>query len=117
MLHRRGTCKPSKLPRVTTVLKSTRTDELLEEACAVTKDFAAHNNRKSGAVRLARSTANALNNMLDMGVVGKLFTDTNSNNKPYKKQWQQQRHTHDRGQGHRDNQGASLGHQGVGHGP
>ena len=112
-----GTCRPSKLPKATTPSKSTCTDELLEGACAVTKDLTAHNNKESGAACLIRFTTNALNNTLDTGAVSKLFTDTNSNNKPYKKQWQQQRHTHDRGQGHRDNQGASLGHQGVGHGP
>ena len=48
----------------------------------MTKDFAAHNDKKSGAARLTRFTANALNNTLDTGAVGKLFTDADGNNKP-----------------------------------
>ena len=49
------------------------------------KDFAAHNDTKSGATRLARFTANAPNNTLDSGAAGELFTDADGNNKPYKK--------------------------------
>ena len=51
----------------------------------MTKDLTAHNNKESGAACLIRFTTNALNNTLDTGAVSKLFTDTNSNNKPYKK--------------------------------
>ena len=65
--------------------KTPRTDELSEEARAVTKDFAAHDNKKSGALCLAGYTAKALDNTLQMGAVGKLPTDAESNNAPYKK--------------------------------
>ena len=64
--------------------KAPRTDELSEGAHAVTKDFAARDNNKSGAVGLTRHTTKALHT-LKTGAVGKLPTDTDGNNKPYKK--------------------------------
>ena len=51
----------------------------------MTKDFAAHNDKKSGAARLMKFIANALNDTPDTGTVGKLFTDADGNSKPYKK--------------------------------
>ena len=65
--------------------KAPCTDELSEEARAVIKDFAAHDNKKSGAVRLTRYTAMALNDTLKTGAVGKLPTEADGNSKPYKK--------------------------------
>ena len=47
--------------------KTPRTDELLEGARAVIKDFAAHDDKKSGAVRLTRYTAKALDDTLSTG--------------------------------------------------
>ena len=84
----------------------------------MTKDFAAHrdNNKKSSTARLVRFTANALNSTLDTGAVGMLFTDTDDNSKPYKKDKLNysssslSRSTH-MIEG-RDNQGASLDRQG-----
>ena len=51
----------------------------------MTKDLAAHNDKKSRVARLTRFTANAPNNTLNTGVVGKPFTDADSNRRPYKK--------------------------------
>ena len=65
--------------------KTPRTDERSEGAHAVTKDFAAHDNRKSGAARLTRCTTKAHNDKLKTGAVGKLPTDADGNRKPYKK--------------------------------
>ena len=90
-----GTCEPCKLLRVKTDNKANHIEETLEVAkmdnkspCtdelsktksrsrkgayAVTKDFAAHDNKKSVAVDLTRYTAKALNDTLKTGEVGKL---------------------------------------------
>ena len=51
----------------------------------MTKDFAAHDIKKSRAVRLTRYTAKALNDTLKTVEVGKLPTNADSNNMPYQK--------------------------------
>ena len=58
---------------------------MLEGPNPAVKDCAAHNIKKSRTVRLARYTAKALNDTLKMDVVGKLTTDADGNNAPYKK--------------------------------